>query len=867
MQVTTAIAHFLGAKRQSHNGPDLLDRWSVNLETQLMVNAGRGEPVAGKRNTWSDGVDSWWHIRIPKNADSEPKWHDYEMPSAVIEHVEAIGSTGWDWVNRQSLWAAFDFDSLTGHAAGVGVSPAELDRVKAAAIALPYVEVRRSSGGGGLHLYVLLDSIPTANHTEHAALARAILGMMATDAGFDFASQVDACGGNTWLYHRKADSTNGGFALIKPSEKRLCISDIPANWRDHLDVVSRKRSKIKIAGVDDGFERLSAARKAVPLENAHREFISKLEMSGFSTIWVPDHHLLQTHTAAIAGLELIGPFRTLSNGNDPGTPNCFLFPLKNSAWRCYRFSKGIREHELWNHNQGGWTWCYVNRRPDLATAAKANGGNEDEKHRWVLTLGQMLKTLADLGEKVTLPETVVHDGRAELLAARIAYLKMAKDGRVVASFERLKNEVFEGWIAEKHQWTKLFRIELPDEEQIEADEIFRSLLTLEGESAGFVTRSNFDTWDRHPIGTVKMVLQSRGFSKTEAESLIGQAADDRWQLVSLPFQPEYPGGRRWNRDAAQLSCVPAERDAPHEHWDRILEHTGASLDKPLKDLAWAQEANIRSGADYLRCLFACIIREPFEPTPYLFLHGPENSGKSILWEAFSLLVTRGVVKADRALTNQNDFNGELAGAVLCVIEEKDISKTPGALNKIKDFVTAKTLSIRRMRTDAYSQPNTTHWMQFSNNEDACLILPGDTRITPAYVGPLPPGSEIPKANLLDILKAEAPAFLRTLLDLQLPPLSGRLRLPVVESEEKAIAQESNRDAAEEFVGEHCQTGSKIMLREFYEKFQDWLDPEERLEWTKRRLSKWLKKRFSVKPGTCNITFIFGLDWRIDGNQG
>jgi chaperonin GroEL (HSP60 family) len=43
----------------------------------------------------------------------------------------------------------------------------------------------------------------------------------------------------------------------------------------------------------------------------------------------------------------------------------------------------------------------------------------------------------------------------------------------------------------------------------------------------------------------------------------------------------------------------------------------------------------------------------------LFFFGPENSGKSIFHEAFNELVTTGVVMADRALTNQSDFNGEL----------------------------------------------------------------------------------------------------------------------------------------------------------------------------------------------------------------
>ena len=71
--------------------------------------------------------------------------------------------------------------------------------------------------------------------------------------------------------------------------------------------------------------------------------------------------------------------------------------------------------------------------------------------------------------------------------------------------------------------------------------------------------------------------------------------------------------------------------------------------------------------------------DPFQPAPFLFFFGPENSGKSIFYESLQLLVTKGVVEADRALTNANDFNGELAGAIICAIEEKDITKAPGAL--------------------------------------------------------------------------------------------------------------------------------------------------------------------------------------------
>ena len=41
--------------------------------------------------------------------------------------------TGWDWQARRSRWLAFDFDSLTGHAKGVGISDEELEKVKQAA--------------------------------------------------------------------------------------------------------------------------------------------------------------------------------------------------------------------------------------------------------------------------------------------------------------------------------------------------------------------------------------------------------------------------------------------------------------------------------------------------------------------------------------------------------------------------------------------------------------------------------------------------------------------------------------------------------------------------------------------------------------
>jgi len=93
-------------------------------------------------------------------------------------------------------------------------------------------------------------------------------------------------------------------------------------------------------------------------------------------------------------------------------------------------------------------------------------------------------------------------------------------------------------------------------------------------------------------------------------------------------------------------------------------------------------------------------------------------------------MTKGVVRADRALTTKSDFNGELANAILAVIEEKQVAEHKGAMNKIKDWVTSNTLSIRKMRTDSYEQPSTLHFLQISNFFYSCPGFPGDTRIAP-----------------------------------------------------------------------------------------------------------------------------------------
>jgi len=183
--------------------------------------------------------------------------------------------------------------------------------------------------------------------------------MMSNETGFDFASQIDCCGGLLWIWARKMTPKNRGLELLAAAEKGLSVTDLPANWRDHVEVVTRRRAKVRVQAVADEhldpFEALASSRTTVPLDDKHKSLIDELTTSGFSTVWTTDHHLLQTHTKVLANLiddsdkrrelGLRGIFKTISEGNDRATPNCFMFPMLDGAWRVFRFSPGIAEAE------------------------------------------------------------------------------------------------------------------------------------------------------------------------------------------------------------------------------------------------------------------------------------------------------------------------------------------------------------------------------------------------------------------------------------------------------------------------------------------------------------------------------------------
>jgi hypothetical protein len=837
--------------------PDLLQRFlthAENMEIQVNVSPQGGEPVENKRNCYFHESEEWFAYRIPRNADTEPEFTDYNIRYDFARRVLCIGSTGWDWRNKRSRWVGFDFDGVVNH--GNGLSGEKLQEIRESVQAIPYVEVRRSTSGSGLHLYVMVD-VETHNHHEHAALARFILGAISRDAGVDLHAKVDICGGNMWLWHRKMTPENGGLSLIKAAATTFTQTD---GWKDHIDVVTRKRARVRVnAGAtqseEDIFEELAQAFRRIPLDEKHREIMSALPNSR----WLADHHLMHCHTKELAAahesLNLIGPYTTQSLGNNPSSPNCFAIPLVNGSWKVVRFGRGVSESPSWTMDpDNGWTWCIYNALPPLEIAAQLTGGSKTDSG------GYSFQSL-EAAYKAHELSTGVKIDNANPEIEGVVTLRETDSG-IVAEIKKDGGTCPKGFVdaENKPYWMQpLSEHTLANKDIANEDDKIRCLETATGEHAGWCITKKDGAWTNKPASEVKMLLQHRGLGKPEAEQLMGCLGQQPWKLVLKPFQQEYPGNREWNRHAPQFVYTPLDRSCEirHPHWDMVIDHVGADLTKYLKDLDWAINAGILTGGDYIRCWMASTIREPYEPTPYLFLFGDENCGKSIVHESFDLLVTSGVVKADRALTSQNDFNGELANAILCVVEEKDIAKSPGAHAKIKEAVTARYLSIRRMRTDSYQIPNMTHWIQCANRADACPVFPGDTRITMIHVDRIK--QEIPKAALIQRLREEAPAFMRTLVDLELPTASGRLRIPVVNTEHKRRAADLQRPLLEVFVRDCVKIGEDalgVTFKDFYAAFRDWLPDDERANWNRIKVSKGLPTKIStVRRGKENEVFL------------
>lgn len=833
MLKTEEIKEFLKTTPAQH----LAVLYSPEMEVQVNVAKDHGTKVSGEYlgrrwTAWSDGKETWKSFRIPWNADSDPQYEDRELRFDLAAHVEAIGMTGWNWARKESLFCGYDFDSIVNHKEGL--SQDDLSDLVSKVSQIPWITLLKSTSGKGYHIYLHFEQpIPTDTHTEHAAVARSLLGVLTMETGFNFQSNVDVCGGVLWCYHRKQEGTDG-LTLVK-SGSPFPNSLVPANWPDHINVTTKKVKRVKTDKMGSGFNELVASQSFITLDSEHyrllKWFTTNAERDHW---WDTDHNMLVCHTLDLAkahsALALKGIFFTNTTGSS--SQNCFAFPNFDGSWTVRRHGVGTKEHISWVTDASGWTRCVFNAPAEIESAARANKGVRNAKGEYIFN-DHLQGTLAiqSMGIKFELPDELKNHG------IRIMTIK-AKSEILLVSVERRPSDVSvpEGWLSPKADKYEIV-LDLPKvkRELTAPDALIRHTISQGVESGWYIYTKG--KWILQNKGNVTTVLVGQELhDRNEIEVMMGKSILSPWELVNIPFADEYPGDRQWNKEAASFRCKPLEGDC--DTWLEIINHCGKNLNDSVEADEWCKANGIKKGGEYLLSWLASLVQKPLQPLPYLFFVGEQNTGKSTLHEALGqFILGRGYSRADQALVNPSGFNNEIANAVLCVVEETDLRQNKEAANRIKDWVTGKTISIRALYKNAYDSVNTTHWIQCANDSNYCPVINGDTRIVVIRVDK--PTKEIGKDTLFSLLEKEASCFLNLLFSIELPDSLGRLAIPCLTTYEKQELEINSKNELEKFIDERCYivAGSSTDYSEFFAAFLSWLPPDQRGYWSEHQVSR------------------------------
>ncbi len=823
--IRKGIQDFLKSREKS--SPFLIPLWSIDLESQFIVHEGNVE-TAEDSNCWTDGSETWAPHRWPYNASSDPNYSDRPLKFSPGAHLSRIGSTWWDWKAKESAAVVFDIDmSDDGHASTTNtVSEKELEKIVAKLKALPYVTLVRSTGGKGIHVYVFFDpdDRPKANnHNEHTQVSFATLAKMTRDAGYDFSQHMDVKGVVFWFWADTSDDTHPGFKLVQKASSMLKAEEIKEYQSNALAGPNRK---VSIGGFDDDGQPVESTGstdgyKAFPLEEEHKRILKDLEKLDYDYIWKADFNMVHTNTRALRelfqkyekeGHPLRGIFETTSIGH-VSKPNCFMTPRSDGSFQVKRFGNGIAEHASWNIKDQD-TWCYYNQAPPVSNVLKKFSATTGTS-KYIFEAAELEAAMGalghSLGESISAINTPVTVHRK-------------KDGTFYATCT--DTGAYPGWTSTADGQKRT----LPIVEQQttrnntlleDIDDVARFLLTPQKEKYGWALKTNVG-WIMHPSYELLQPKISTMFGK-EATYIKALMAENPWILDNTPFGQEYPDSeeRTWNYNSAQLSVSPSDEPGPHPYWDRVYGHLGKSLDEVAQSTEWCQRWGIVTGADYLRFWMASLIQFPFEPLPYLFFYGPQNGGKSAFHESACLIFSGVSVKdAKGALTNDQGFNYEISKTVIGYIEEQDLSlSSNNVYSRLKDWITAKTLTIIKKGETPYSQPNILKLVHSSNSPTAVSVEGGDTRITAIAVALL--GEIIPRSLLESKMLVEAPYFVRTLLTTHLPDTHDRLRVPMLASEDKEDLESMNLKPWEAFAANaltEC-VGHQVKFSEFYEEYK------------------------------------------------
>ncbi|HEY4761932.1 MAG TPA: primase-helicase family protein [Thermoguttaceae bacterium] len=747
--------------------------WQGNIRTDLGKAMKRDD---GSKYRTHDGID-FWNIRHPHNAKDKPNWEydpGWQFPPEV--YLQEVGTTGFTRSGNQAY--GIDLDSVWGH--GKGLTDERLQQIYIALEPIDYVELRRSTQGKGIHARIHATGVEETNHAEHQARGRALLGQLCLDAGLDFVADCDVVGGNIWFHSRRATDSNRGFELLKPAKRILTPADMPPNWPDHLDVVRKKRNRVRVLGGDE--DQCAEWSQNVAMDDEHKRIIEEYKKTGYILIYNPDLKMWHGHTAALAKvfkvLKLKGFYETDTKDTDPTTPNCYFFLRPRGVLFVVRLNSQT-EHWSWGHTdtEKREACCYYNTPIDLHTACKAVGGVWMGDACTCHNLEQATKLAEMFGYKLP-----------PLANDRPINFKYADGHTILAETVQVKGETIKDWGIGYRKLATTFEAECQPTRN-DYDSVARHVVT-EKENAGWFMRTDDGEWNCENKDTVlDRVCDEFDIKPKMRPYIAGRIAATPYLLVNEPYSPEFLPGRKMNKFGAQLSVAPTG-GGNHPHFDKILRHVGQGIDKEVKNDLWCQQNGITSGYDFILLWCALLIKMPKQHLPMLYLYSRErDNGKSALYRALRLLFLRGCVEGTLALNEK--FNKLLAGATLCYLDEERVSAA--SAQKVKLYIDADEMSMRLMRTDSFMFPNYTHWIACYNFTDGVYVEDGDERIIMIEVPTLFSEDKLDwNTVMLPALESEKADFLGTLTDLELPPSGSRLFLPILSTPLKEKVMAENR---------------------------------------------------------------------------
>ncbi|QDS99051.1 DUF5906 domain-containing protein [Adhaeretor mobilis] len=703
-------------------------------------------------------------LRNPKEEDGKLIDKGHEVPEGTV--LVALGTAFWDWRNKIHKEIGIDVDSVQGHAAGVGIEDEELKNALDSAMKLKWIEIRRSSGGKGVHLFgKFAEGVSIKKRKDATALGKGVVERMCRETGYDFAAARDCVGSNLWIY--KSDAPDNAYEILKPATETLSESDLPAGWRE-----SKRLSQQKV-----GF-----ASSEIELDETHIQIEKQIAETGASIYYNSDFGSYHVHTA---GLQMAaekhgykGLFKTLSSGSDLGKPNAFMIPLNNGAFLVKRWGNA-KEDSSWLDGPSGQC-TFLNAFMPFEKALQHFSLNSTTKGLAFTSTG-LKEFLAATGFEFVYPEE---------LSDRQVFVRL-KEGVAKLTVDRKdEDHIIDGWTRVNNTWQASFKAPNNSGARREAELIFafekvRAAASKSMSDLWYLNTSG--EWIQTTSSEVDRVLTSLGMA---AKKTMGEMRLDPYHIVSEPFQAEYMPGKRWNLNAAQLAQQPADEAGPTPTWDAIFQHIGSGLDEAVSECPECTGAGILDGAHYLKLWVKLLFEKPSQSLPYLLLTSRENvTGKSSFGFAISKMISPGVVEISaEAITDK--YTSELEGTVCALVEELDLrGKDNKAYSNIKRMVTSHSLQIRKMRTNTYTATNYARFIHTTNDARFVPCESEDVRIVmidvPQILVPIEPMAF--EAGI----EEEVPSILRKLIDMPLPESCGRLYLPVVQTalKEQVLAGE------------------------------------------------------------------------------